>query len=56
MNASINCRRLHFGHCFSLRFMSPRIAEARSKFASDTAWCWGKKWGKVPHGFQPIST
>jgi hypothetical protein len=21
-----------------------------------SAICWGKKWGKVPHRFQPIST
>lgn len=28
MNASIDCWRLHFGHCFSRRTMSPRIAEA----------------------------
>jgi hypothetical protein len=23
---------------------------------SAPAVCWGEKWGKVPHGFQPIST
>lgn len=30
MNAPLDCRRLHFGHCFSRRFMSTRIAEART--------------------------
>ncbi len=19
-----------------------------------SAWCWGNKWGNMPHGFQPI--
>jgi hypothetical protein len=25
-------------------------------FTFALAICWGKKWGKVPHRFQPIST
>lgn len=30
---------------------------ARSGRESPAAWfCWGKKWGKNPHRFQPIST
>jgi hypothetical protein len=34
----------------------PLTASSVPAAALSRAIRWGKKWGKVPHGFQPIST